>query len=148
MVGEVEGRMTVLPVHTPFRLQPHSASPAATLLGTNSLKMDVDAVSDLLAEAAELVQMGDYQDAVQKFSEAHQLDPENTTVLDSLAEVLLEIGQVDDAQHISNRQQATPFFFTPFEHSFSPLLGLSDAPYHSAPHTLFAFTTLPPYNAY
>lgn len=76
--------------------------------------MDTDSVSELLAQAAELVQMFEYQDAVNKFYEAHQLEPENTKVLDSLAEVLLEIGHVDDAQHISCNRQTDTFWLSPF----------------------------------
>ena len=58
-------------------------------------------VDDILAEAAELVQMYEYQAAVDKYGEAYNMEPDNTVILDSLAEVLLEIGEVDNAQVIS-----------------------------------------------
>ena len=73
--------------------------------------MEVSSVDELLAEAASLVERYEFQEAVNKFHEAHQLEPENTTVLDNLAEVLLELGQVDDAQHISFERQNPIFDF-------------------------------------
>ena len=56
--------------------------------------MDTTTVAELLEEASELVQRFQYQEAVHKFYEANQLEPDNTQVLDSLAEALLELGQV------------------------------------------------------
>ena len=63
--------------------------------------MAAPSIDGLLAEAAAFVEQYEYQAAVDKFHEAYQLEPENTLVLDSLAEVLLEIGHVDDALNIS-----------------------------------------------
>lgn len=101
--------------------------------------MDTDTITELLAEAAELVQMFEYQEAVQKFYEAHQLEPENTTVLDQLAEVLLEIGQVDDAQHISNEPHTDQPLSTSFAPSFPPLTAhlLPPFAYLIVPYALF-----------
>lgn len=110
-------------------------SPTTTAALFTSPKMDTDSVTELLAEAAELVQMFEYQEAVQKFYEAHQLEPENTTVLDQLAEVLLEIGQVDDAQHISIKQHRAQLLVSPFH---SPLhLNHSNFPTTCASFGLF-----------
>jgi thioredoxin-like negative regulator of GroEL len=65
--------------------------------------MNGSTVERLLAEAAAFVEQYEYQAAVDKFHEAYQLEPDNTMVLDNLSEVLLEIGQVDDALNISLR---------------------------------------------
>jgi len=67
----------------------------------DSRATDVSDVNTLLAEATELVQMYEYQAAVDKYGEAYNMEPENTLILDSLAEVLLEIGDVEHAQEIS-----------------------------------------------
>lgn len=64
-------------------------------------------VPQLLQEAADFVQMFEYQQAVDKFHEAYQLEPENTEVLDNLAEVLLELGEVEDAHNISFSRHTT-----------------------------------------
>lgn len=63
--------------------------------------MSSSSVEQLLQEADELVQMYEYQKSVDKLHEAYQLSPNNTDVLDKLAEVLLEVGQIEDAQNIS-----------------------------------------------
>ena len=73
--------------------------------------MELASVEDLLAQAAELVEQYEFQAAVNKFYEAHQLEPDNTTVLDNLSDVLLELGLVEDAQHISLKAIQPRFLF-------------------------------------
>lgn len=73
--------------------------------------MELASVDELLAQAAELVEQYEFQAAVNKFYEAHQLEPDNTTVLDNLSEVLLELGLVEDAQHISLKAIYADFLF-------------------------------------
>lgn len=63
--------------------------------------MDDGTADRLFEEAAALVEQYEYEEAVDRFQQAHNLAPQNTIIMDYFADALLEIGQVDEAQQIS-----------------------------------------------
>lgn len=80
-----------------------SRSKGGSKSGSSTKKSKQSRIKDLVEAAEECCSRLEYEEALQHYENALKINPEETTILDAAGEILLELGQVEQAREVLTR---------------------------------------------